>query len=139
MKALTKDDIVAASDLPLTEVPVPEWGGIVYLRPLAGWERDQWDLECGKAEIAGAIAPDEFRARLLAKGLVDETGAAIFNKREDVAVLARKNAAVIARLHKKLCLLSGIGKEAQEQAEKNSAPAPSDSSGSNSPTATPAP
>ena len=37
---LSKEQILAAEDLPHKDVPVPEWKGTVRVRALTGFERD---------------------------------------------------------------------------------------------------
>ena len=41
--ALTADQILAADDMGLKEVNVPEWGGSVYIRVMTVGERDEYE------------------------------------------------------------------------------------------------
>ena len=43
MKLLSRDEILAASDLTKELVEVPEWGGSVYVRAMTGTERDSYE------------------------------------------------------------------------------------------------
>lgn len=92
--ALTADQILAADDAGLLEVPVPEWGGSVYIRVMSVGERDSYERKwIGKKEQG----VDNFRTEFLARVLCDEKGNLLFG-REKVDALAGKSGAVMGRL-----------------------------------------
>lgn len=106
-KTLTRDQILAAQDLPRELVHVPEWGGDVLLIGLSAAEADR---------LASEAAGDErlFSLRLLAASIVDESGQRLFDT-EDLEGLRGKNNQVIIALLKSVNRLNGFG----ESAEKN--------------------
>jgi hypothetical protein len=92
--ALTAEQILAADDAGLLEVPVPEWGGSVYIRVMSVGERDTYErMWIGKKESG----VDNFRTEFLARVLCDEKGKLLFG-REKVDALASKSGAVMGRL-----------------------------------------
>lgn len=140
LRILGRGDIEAAADTEPTPFHVPEWGGSVLLRPLMGWERDDWDRQCSASKESGDIVPQHFRARLVRMALVGPDGRHLYSEKpEELKALSRKGAAALDRLFTEVCRRAGMGQAAAEAAEKNSEPARSGSSGSNSPTATESP
>ncbi len=92
--ALTADQILAADDLGLKQVPVREWNGDVFIRIMSVGERDAYErLWIGKRETG----VDNFRTEYLARVLCDEKGELLFT-REQISTLANKSGAVMGRL-----------------------------------------
>ena len=113
-KILTRDEILRAQDLETVEVDVPEWGGVVRVRGLTGAERDA--LEAEAAELRRPL--DNFRARYVARCIVDENGERIFSD-EDIEALGRKSAAALNRVFEAAVSLSALTEEDVEALEKN--------------------
>lgn len=124
---------------------VPGIGDAVYLRPLTGGDRDYWDLwqlsrswdeadaevKSGKARAGFLRTNRETRATLVALALCDEHGVRLYSDQE-APLLARLDGVALDFLYAKVRELNGIGKQAAEQAAKNSSAA-SDGSGVVSP------
>lgn len=92
--ALTAAEILAADDLGLKKIVVPEWGGEVYVRVMSVGERDAYEkLWIGKKDSG----VDNFRTEYLARVLCDEKGELLFS-RDQIAALARKSGAVCGRI-----------------------------------------
>ena len=92
--ALTAEQILAADDLGLKQVPVREWNGDVFIRMMSVGERDAYErLWIGKRETG----VDNFRTEYLARVLCNEKGELLFT-REQVSTLANKSGAVMGRL-----------------------------------------
>lgn len=92
--ALTADQILAADDLGLKEVKVPEWGGSVYIRVMSVGERDEYErMWIGKKDSG----VENFRTQYLARVLCDDKGKLLFT-REQTAALASKSGAVMGKL-----------------------------------------
>lgn len=115
MGILTREQILAAEDLPKETVPVPEWGGDVIVRSMTAVERDDLEAhflsERAKSK-EGVDAVRNFRARTLVLCIVDESGKRLFEKPEDVDALGRKNAAVISRLFGVVERVNGLSETA---------------------------
>lgn len=94
MMPLTKDQILAANDMGLLEVAVPEWGGSVYVRVMSVGERDSYENEWMTHKDRGV---DNFRAKFLQKVLCNEKGELLFSP-DEVDKLARKSAKVTTRV-----------------------------------------
>lgn len=92
--ALTKEQILAADDLGLLEVKVPEWGGSVYIRVMSVGERDSYENEWMANKSTGV---PNFRSKFLQRVLCNEKGELLFSK-DEVEQLAKKSAAVTGRL-----------------------------------------
>jgi hypothetical protein len=92
--ALTAEQILAADDLGLKQVPVREWNGDVFIRMMSVGERDAYErLWIGKRETG----VDNFRTEYLARVLCDDKGELLFT-REQILALANKSGAVMGRL-----------------------------------------
>jgi hypothetical protein len=117
---LSRDQILQAQDLRSEEVSVPEWGGVIRVRELAAGERER---------IAGLVTAHDGRSReiMVALTAIDGDGNQLFSL-DDIEELAKKGEAAIQRVAEVASRLSGIGKAAEAQAEKNSDPSPSDDS-----------
>lgn len=92
--ALTAEQILAADDMGLKEVAVPEWGGSVFIRVMTVGERDEYErMWIGQRDKGIA----NFRTQYLARVLCDEAGKLLFT-RDKIDALAAKSGAVCGRL-----------------------------------------
>ncbi|MFD6691110.1 hypothetical protein ACFWEV_35245 [Streptomyces bacillaris] len=126
MALLTKDQITRANDLAHEDVPVSEWGGTVRVRALTGVERDAWEASLVRLGPNGSVqarSTKGVRVGLVARTVVDEDGERLFTDK-DMTELNQKSAAVIERLAAVARRLSGIGKEAAEEAAGKSGTTP---------------
>jgi hypothetical protein len=90
--ALSKSKILAAKDVKLSEaVPVPEWGGEVFIKTLSGTERDAFEDAYSESRMK------QFRVRFLVLTLCDDSGERLFGD-GDIDALGKKNSVVINRL-----------------------------------------
>lgn len=96
MSGLTRDQILGAQDITRVEVPVPEWGGSVFVRSLTGLERDAVDAGIAAANEAKTLLINA-RARFAAAYICDDTGAALFTDR-DIDALGAKSAVALGRV-----------------------------------------
>jgi len=116
---LTRDEILQRPDMAPVKADVPEWGGVVYVRPLTGAERDSY--EASQYTMQGDKLErhlENLRARLLVRAICDESGKRLFTD-ADAPALGEKSAAVLGRLFVVAQRLSGMTAEAAEDAEKN--------------------
>ena len=136
---LDRAAILALADIATEEVFVPEWQSWVRVRGMTGAERDAFE-----AESLGASGADReaslrsFRARLVARTVVDERGNRLFGD-ADVEALGQKGAAALDRICEVACRLSGLGETEVEDLLGNSVGAPNDASGSTWPSRSAAP
>ena len=92
--ALSAEQILAADDLGLLEVPVKEWDGSVFIRVMSVAERDAYErMWIGKKETG----IENFRTEYLQRVLCDQAGKLLFT-RDQIEQLGRKSAAVMSRL-----------------------------------------
>lgn len=133
MSILTAAQILAAPDIKTYEVEVPEWGGSVLLRPMTGYQRDQWEGQFAgldpKDPKAAEKITNNMRAKLVAQHLVDENGKLLFTPK-DVESLGQKSAAALDRLFGKCQEISGLSDRDVKELEENLGEAQSDNSGS---------
>lgn len=112
---LSKDQILAAEDIPTKDVEVPEWGGSVRMRGLTGSERDAYESSLfqqrGEKRI---LRTENARARLVAMCIVDEDGERMFSDAE-AKDLGRKSGKVLDRLFDEARKLSGLTAEDVEE------------------------
>ena len=128
---LSREQILAAIDLKIEAVEVPEWSGVVYVRAMSGKMRDAFEhsryrLVNDKVEVIQT----NVRASLLAASICDSQGTLLFTK-EDIEALGEKNGAVLDRLFDVAQRLSGLRTPEQEERLKNLRAAQSAVSGSN--------
>lgn len=123
--ALSRDDILAADDLPLEEVEVPEWGGVVYVRSMNGLERDKFDawMASLSGEGGGAVMSGNLRARMVALCTTDESGNALFTE-DDIAALGKKSSAALTRVADAASRLNGMSPDDVEDIAENSEAGP---------------
>ena len=114
MDCLSKADILGADDRRPIRVDVPEWGGVVYVRPLSGVERDE--LEAWQAVNKGGVG---LRAKVASLVLCDAAGASLEFSEDEVDRLGERSAAALARVLNVASEASGLGAAAVEEAAKN--------------------
>jgi len=118
--ALTREQILAARDLQIESLHVPEWGGTVYIKNLSGKDRDRFEasrirMRDNKVEMVH----DNTRARLLSMTLCTEQGELLFSA-DDVEVLGQKNATALDKCFEVAMRLSALRPQDAEQKLKNS-------------------
>ena len=116
---LSKTDILAAKDIKIEEISVPEWGGSVFVKEMTGAERDKY--ESSILEIKGGnqtVNLQNARAKLAAFTICDENGNRIFSE-ADISALASKSATALQRIFEKAMSLSRIGEKDIEDLTKN--------------------
>lgn len=91
---LTKEQILAADDMGLLEVSVPEWGGSVFVRVMSVGERDSYENEWMVNKSKGV---DNFRSKFLQRVICDAKGELLFTP-DEVDRIAKKSARVVTRL-----------------------------------------
>lgn len=92
--ALSKDQILAADDMGLLEINVPEWGGTVFVRVMTVGERDSYENDWMVNKSSGV---ENFRSKFLQRVLCDESGELLF-KADEINLLAKKSARAITRV-----------------------------------------
>lgn len=120
-KLLTADNIFAANDCVFEDVAVPEWGGTVRVQAMTGEQRDGFEKAIlkDKTDPGKGIEMSDFRARFVARVLVDEKGARLFSD-TDVKGLSRKSARALDRVYDVGARLAGMRKEDAEALAGNS-------------------
>ena len=113
---LTRDQILAADDLPRELVKVPEWGGDVYVKTITGAERDRWEIQI--ATSSKKPSSETIRAALAAMTVCDENNRLLFTQ-DDIEALSNKSAAPLDRVFQVAMRLNHISQSAVEELEKN--------------------
>lgn len=119
MTLLTRDDILSVDDKVFEDIEVPEWGGTVRVRGMSGQQRD--DYEASIIQQNGndrKVNLSNARAKLVARCLVDESGALLFAT-DDVRALGRKSARALERVFDKARELSGMSEQDVENLAEN--------------------
>ena len=105
---LKREDILKVSDIKRELVPVPEWGGDVYVKGMTGSERDKF--ESSMITIKGKdrdVNLSNIRAKLASLSICDENGKRLFTE-NDVQALSQKSASALQRVFEVAQKLSGI-------------------------------
>lgn len=120
MPVLNRESILKVSDIRKELVPVPEWGGDVYVRSLTAAERDNFEAGLIR-QLNGkqTINLQNARAKLAVMAICDETGARLFTD-ADMKELSSKSAGALQRVWIVAQRLSGITDSDMEELTKNS-------------------
>ncbi len=102
-------------------VAVPGWGGSVRVQSLLGTERDAFEDSLAVERKGGRRKMDitNFRAKLIARCVVDERGYTIFSP-EDVVALGELSAADLAAVFDMAQALNGMSDDDVETLRGNS-------------------
>lgn len=115
MTILTRDQILGAQDAKREFVPVPEWGGEIYVNLMSGTERDSFEQSCivdGKASLANS------RARLAVRCITDEAGNRLFAD-SDADALGAKSGTALDRVGQVAQRLNKMGDKYLEDLKGN--------------------
>lgn len=130
MAVLTRDEILQVSDIKIELVPVPEWGGEVYVKGMTGIERAKF--ERGVFTMRGQdqiLNIDRLREKLAVLTVCDEGGKSLFTD-EDMRALGQKSAAALQRIFTAAQRLSGLTQEDVQSLTEGLKEDPFDSSAS---------
>ena len=111
---LSAEEILGADDLLREPVDVPEWGGTVLVQGMNGTDRDRFESSLINDKMNGVSkdkALDNYRARLAAFTLVDESGKRMFRSDAEVKRLGTKSAQALTRVVQVASRLSGLTSE----------------------------
>lgn len=104
--------ILAANDIKVEKIAIPEWGGDYYVKIISGTERDAFEEGYAEQKMKA------FRVRFLVLALCDEAGERIF-KDEDVAELGKKSSVVINRVFEEAWKVNAFTQEAVDALGKD--------------------
>jgi hypothetical protein len=120
---LTAQLILSAQDIRIERVEVPEWGGHIYVRTIAGTEREKYIesirevVRKGKKQEVNIILA-ESGAKLLQKTLCDKNGALIFSE-NDISALGQKSSKALQRCIDASAEINGLSEDAMEEAKND--------------------
>lgn len=106
-----RDQILAAVDLKVEPLEVPEWGCTVYLKEMTGAARDRFESTFQKDR-------SNFRARLAALTLCDEQGNLLFTE-ADVKALGEKSVGALQRVWDAALKVNAFTDQDVDDLEKN--------------------
>jgi hypothetical protein len=118
---LSASEILSRDDRPVTEIPVPEWNGIVRTRPLTLVEQAEHSNVVHAPLKESETEHDRARTQILDylfRVLVNEDGRPLFTF-DDLEKLQRQSGPVLQWLFEETLKANGIDREANEDAEKN--------------------
>jgi hypothetical protein len=122
----TADQILGVQDYKIKRVPIPEWGGHVYVRTLTGEQRDRFET---RTMLGAEASRENVRAKFLVEALCDKDGNSVFTP-EQVDALGKKSAAGLTRAYNAAADLSVLSDEDLEDLAKNSGSGHGDTSSS---------
>jgi hypothetical protein len=99
--------ILAANDIKVEAVEIPEWGGTYFIKVISGTDRDAFEESYAEQKMKA------FRVRFILLSLCDEAGERIF-KDEDSAELGKKSSVVINRVFDAAWKVNAFTNEAVE-------------------------
>jgi len=114
--ALGRDQILTVDDTSEVElVPVPEWGGSIYVRTITAGEWD--DFENGIVQVVDGEAQranfDDYRARFASLVIGNEHGERLFSA-EDIRALSKKSRHALDRVLEAGKRFNGVDREDEE-------------------------
>lgn len=109
-KLLTVDDILNACDIEAKDVYVPQWGGIVKVKPFT---KHQQQHARKKAMVGGEFDSDRFEMILFTEGVVEPK----FTE-EQIEALSQKNAAAMDAVIKVITAEFSVTPEDEKEATK---------------------
>jgi hypothetical protein len=116
---LTREGILASTDLPTEEFDVPEWGGVVLLKALSAGQRQEIEMRCAKSTRNGDPMTLKGLKMLVATyAIVGEDGKQLFADR-DIPALEQKSAAVIDRIFDHVLMKNALTKKDVESLAGN--------------------
>jgi hypothetical protein len=103
-KVLTATEILDAPDIQVVDIDVPEWGGIVKLRPMSAEESIAYNeaVKAGDRRHGAVI--------LAATCLVDENGKQLFTE-DQARGLVKKSLAALLRIQKVALRVNGFAED----------------------------
>lgn len=107
-----REQIMAANDLPLDKVNVPEWNCDVYIKSLSGRERLQLEADIKRDE-------DNALFRVVCLCMCDQKGERLFSYPDEVDLLKGKSVKVVQRLFKQALKMNAMRSEDVEDIVKN--------------------
>lgn len=116
-KSLSLQDILSADDTELRKVPVPEWGGHVYVKGLSSNDLDSFEGRAMEKRQAGEYGG--IRADMVSLCVVDQNGERLFKTPEHVKELGKKKGVVVDRLFDVARELSGMTRSQVDEMEGN--------------------
>ena len=124
-----RDKILAAQDIPTEKVTIPEWDVTLMVKGMSAGDRidlmqNAYDVNTGQVNMS-IVYPDVVVACVLDPA----SGEPVFTD-DDKSALMGKSSAAIERIATVGLRLSGIGKEEQDAAGKDSSDIQSDDSSS---------
>ena len=131
MGLLNKEAFFAAQDAKFEDVPVPQLGGSIRIRVMAGDARDAFN-DFMRSSGEQKHAPSAVAAALLVHTCVDESGEPMFTM-EDLGRLRAKSGPMLDFMMHEAMRINALGQKADDEAEKNSVSNQSDDSGTASP------
>ncbi|NOZ27960.1 MAG: hypothetical protein GXP39_07910 [Chloroflexi bacterium] len=111
VKILSVEQVLEAPDLEERVIEVPEWGGAVRIRSFS--KATQQELR-KKATVKGEIDGDRLEMLMFIHGVVDPA----FTE-EHYELLRKKSAGAIDRVLRAILELSGLTREAVEEAKRS--------------------
>ena len=125
MTTISKEAVLAAQDIKIEEVQVPEWGGSLCVKVMTGPEREDYSVGLArqvgpKGEVETVEQRQAMKSGLLQHTVCDENGVLVFTK-EDMPAIMGKSSVVLDRLFSKAMDLNGLSELARQELLKNSA------------------
>jgi len=110
-KYLSASEILAANDIQIEELPVPEWGGVICVKTLQADERDELEASMVVLSNTGqakSMKLDHLRSTIAYLGICDDKGNRLFTDKKDIAALGKKSAAALDRVVSRIQQMSAM-------------------------------
>ena len=111
MAILSRDDILNVNDIYIELLPVPEWGGEVYVKTITAAERgfiEKRMIELGRDGKPKDVKLDNLTTYVAFLSICDANGNRLFTDIKDVEKLGQKSASALDRVSAKAQALAGM-------------------------------
>ncbi len=120
-RELSADDIIAAQDIVIERVEVPEWGGHIYVRAMTAAARERYIESVRKTEGKGRNAVEKIQledssAKLVQNTACNKLGSLLFTSAH-IKKLAAKSSKAMQRVVDAASRLNGLDDDAEQEAK----------------------
>ena len=119
MEALSREAILKRGDLEVQELEVPEWGGCVFLRPMSGAQRDEFEQLAMERRSGQSVDIRGLKVKLVCASVCNAEGKLLFAGNDDEKKLNEKSASAINRIFQAAARLNGLTEEDIQEIAEN--------------------
>lgn len=110
-------DLLGTDDKKIDRLPIPEWGGYIYLRNMSATERSEIEDLFSKI-VESKTGSGKFRSELLRRTWCDAQGNLVLEDKAVAEHMMKKSASAIERIFDKACEINAFRQKDVEVLKK---------------------